>query len=99
VAPNAAGQAALKQYVPEGNPAGGSGRPGGTLANPISQPPGPGVKQIASTDKGSSKGGTLPLTDYPGTPWLWIILAILVAAALIRGGIHVLKRRGIEGTT
>ena len=100
VAPNAAGQSALKQYVPEGNPAGGSGRPGGNLVNPISAAPtGPGSKPIAAKQSGSEKGGRLPLTDYPGTPWLWIILAILVAGALIRGGLFVLKRRGLAGTT
>jgi hypothetical protein len=100
VAPNAAGQAALKQYVPVGNPAGGNGRSGGSLANPIAtQPPAPGAKSIASQEKGSAKGGTLPLTSYPGTPWLWIILAILVAAALLRGGFYMLKRRGLVGTT
>jgi hypothetical protein len=97
VAPNAAGQAALKQYVPQGNPTGDSGSAGGSLANPITA--GTGSKPIGSNPKGTDKGGTLPIVDYPGTPWLWIILAILVAGALIRGGFLVLKRRGLLGTT
>jgi hypothetical protein len=97
VAPNAAGQAALKQYVPQGNPAGGTGG-GHTLASPFPSP-GPGTSKPIADDPGpgSDAGGRLPL-GYPGTPWLWIILLILVAGGLIRGGTYVLKRRGLLST-
>jgi hypothetical protein len=100
VAPNASGQAALKQYVPQGNPAGGSDRAGGSLAPIVREGPTGTGKPIASDPgPGSDEGGRLPLTDYPGTPWLWIVMAILVAGALIRGGFYVLKRRGLLSTT
>jgi hypothetical protein len=96
-APNAAGQAALDQYIPKGNPAGGD-KGGGSLDNPVI-PPAPNGgerahKRISDIGPGTDKGGKLPLTDYPGTPFLWIVIAVLVAAALIRIGIELKKRRG-----
>jgi hypothetical protein len=102
-APSAAGQAAIDQYVPKGDPAGGSGG-AGTLASPISNAQGAvssGGKQRVTpvAGPGSDKGGRLPGTDYPGTPFLWIVLAILVTGALVRLGIEVKKRRGIWGTS
>ena len=97
-APSAAGQAALKQYIPQGNPAGGPGG-GRTLASPYPAqgPSGSTKAAIPKPETGSEKGGHLPLTDYPGTPWLWIILAILVAGALARVGLSVVKRRRALG--
>jgi hypothetical protein len=101
-APNAAGQAALDQYIPKGNPAGGD-KGGGSLDSPVI-PQGPNGaaahhKVPRDNGPGTDKGGRLPLTDYPSTPFLWIVLAILVAAALIRIGIEVKKRRGAALTT
>src|SRR6266545_6110750 len=77
-APGAFGQAALEQYVPEGNPAGGP-HGGGTLDNPYPAPPANAAphKVVSDTDLGSEKGGRLPVTDYPGTPFLWIVIAVL----------------------
>jgi hypothetical protein len=95
-APSASAQAALDQYVPNGNPAGGS-KGGGSLDSPVTPqgPAGRGAHKVAlNFGSGTDKGGKLPLTDYPSTPFLWIVLAILVAAALIRVAVEVKKRRG-----
>jgi hypothetical protein len=100
VAPNASGQAALDQYVPQGNPAGGT-RGAGSLANPItSEAPssGNGHKVKSDLGSGTEQGGRLPITDYPSTPFLWIVIAILVAAVLIRVAASVKKRRGAWST-
>jgi hypothetical protein len=99
-APTASGQAALDQYVPKGDPAGGS-HDAGSLDNPIVvQFPNEGTGHKAASHKsGSDKGGRLPLIDYPGTPFLWIVVAILVAGALIRIAISVKKRTGALGTS
>ncbi len=92
-APNASGQAALDQYLPKGNPT-GANKGGGSLDSPV--PPqgtdGGGKKLASYAGPGTDKGGKLPLTDYPSTPFLWIVIAILVAAALIRIAV-VIKRR------
>jgi hypothetical protein len=102
-APSASGQSAVDQYLPEGNPAsGGSGGAGGTLANPVITSGGnaPRANKVAAyVGPGTDKGGRLPGTDYPGTPFLWIVLAILVAGALIRITTSLMKRRGIWGTS
>jgi hypothetical protein len=100
-APNASGQAALDQYVPQGNPAGGS-KGAGSLANPItSQTPsgGNGHKVKSDLGSGTETGGRLPITDYPSTPFLWIVIAILVAALLVRVAVSLKKRRGAWSTT
>jgi hypothetical protein len=100
-APSASGKAAVDQYVPQGNPAGGS-KGAGSLANPItSQTPSSGNVHKVKSDLGSGteKGGRLPITDYPSTPFLWIVIAILVAAVLIRGAASLKKRRGAWSTS
>jgi hypothetical protein len=102
-APSASGQAAVDQYIPKGDPAGGSGGAGGSLDNPIITPSGGSTKSAAhkvASDLGSGtdKGGRLPGTSYPSTPWLWIVIAVLVAGALIRITTSLTKRRGIWGT-
>jgi hypothetical protein len=96
-APLASGQSALDQYVPTGNPAGGN-KGGGSLDSPV-VPQAPGEKSAAhklrfDTGTGTDKGGKLPLTDYPSTPFIWIVVAILVAGALIRIAVAVRNRRG-----
>jgi hypothetical protein len=99
-APNAAGQAAIDQYIPKGDPAGTGG--GGSIATPYGTqgPAAPAVKAIKQdTGSGSGSGGTLPLTDYPSTPWLWIILALLVVGGLSRVAFKEMKRRGVLGTS
>ena len=97
-APSAAGQAAIKQYIPKGNPAGGGGRAGGTLASPIPPSAVPeGRKVSAQQEPGTDKGGTLPGTDYPGTPWLWIVIGLLIAGALARIAAEVRERRLARG--
>ncbi|HEX3562678.1 MAG TPA: hypothetical protein VHU24_07550 [Solirubrobacterales bacterium] len=101
-APSASGQSAVDQYLPEGNPAGGSGGAGGTLANPVITSGGnaPRANKVAAyVGPSTDKGGRLPGTDYPSTPFLWIVLAILVAGALIRITTSLMKRRGIWGTS
>src|SRR3954447_2939610 len=100
-APNASAQAALDQYIPQGNPAGGS-HGAGSLASPItSQSPsgGAGHKVAPDTGSGSEKGGRLPVTDYPSTPFIWIVIAVLVACVLVRVAASEMKRRGIWGTS
>ena len=95
-APSASGQAALDQYVPKGNPAGGT-KGGGTLDSPVAPqgPSGRGAHKLASdVGPGTDKGGKLPLTDYPSTPFVWIVLAILLAGALIRIAVALRNRRG-----
>jgi hypothetical protein len=96
-APNASGQSALDQYVPTGNPAGGN-KGGGSLDSPVI-PQAPGGASAAHTPRfhtgtGTDKGGKLPLTDYPSTPFIWIVIAILVTAGLIRIAVAVKNRKG-----
>jgi hypothetical protein len=100
-APSASGQAALDQYVPQGNPAGGT-EGAGSLLNPLtSQSPHgrSGLKVKSNPDSGTEKGGRLPVTDYPSTSFLWIVIAILGAAVLIRVAFALKKRMGALGTT
>ena len=100
-APNASGQAAVEQYIPQGGAAGGSG--GGVSAS--SDTLGPAGAQIghrriaAKAGDSSSSGGSLPFTDYPVTPFVWIVLAVLVAGVLVRVAAPVLGRRGVRGTS
>jgi hypothetical protein len=71
------------------------------LDNPVvAQIPNEGTAHMAASHKsGSDKGGRLPLAGYPGTPFVWIVLAILVAGALIRIAVSVKKRTGVLGTS
>jgi hypothetical protein len=100
-APNASGQAAVDQYIPQGSPSGGSG----VGASASSDTLGPAGAQIghrtieAKSGNGSSNGGSLPFTDYPVTPFVWIVLAVLVAGALVRVTAPLLTRRGVRGTS
>ncbi len=100
-APNASGQAAVDQYIPQGGPAGGSG---GAVSGP-SDTLGPAGAQLghrhiaAKPGESSSNGGSLPFTDYPVTPFVWIVLAVLIAGALVRVAAPVLGRRGVRGTS
>jgi PPE-repeat protein len=99
-APAASGQAAIDQYVPQGNPAGGTG--GGTIGSSGGlQTPGAvtGHAIAAHTGKGTGSGGQLPLTDYPVTPFVWIVLALLLAGALVRVTAPMLGRRRARGAT
>jgi hypothetical protein len=97
-APSASGQAAIDQYVPQGNPAGESGGaigsadtlgPGGT---------GGGHAVAGNVREGTGSGGDLPFTDYPVTPFVWIVLALLLTGALVRVTAPLLGRRGARGT-
>jgi hypothetical protein len=100
-APSASGQAAVEQYTPQGSPAGGSG---GAVSGP-SDTLGPAGAQIghrhiaAKPGESSSSGGNLPFTDYPVTPFVWIVLAVLIAGALVRVAAPMLGRRGVRGTS
>ena len=100
-APSASGQAAVDQYVPTGTPGGGSAG-GGTLVSPYN-PQGPvgAARQAVKPDVGSGDGGggSLPLTGYPATRFIWIVLAVLVAAALLRVAASVKDRRRFRGTS
>ncbi len=94
-APGASGQAALNQYLPKGNPAGGS-KGGGSLDSPVNPqaPYGGGARRLVSdVGSGTDRGGKLPLAGYPSTPFIWVVIAILVAAGLIRIAVAVKKRR------
>jgi len=100
-APNASGQAAIDQYTPQGGPAGGSG---GAVSG-SSDTLGPAGAQIGhrhiavKPGDSSSSGGSLPFTDYPVTPFIWIVLAVLIAGALVRVAAPLLGRRGVRGTS
>ena len=98
-APSAAGQAAIDQYVPQGNPAGGAGGASNGASAGTLGPGGAGLSQqvMAKTDRGSGGGGTLPFTGYPVTPFVWIILVALLAGALVRVTAPVLERGGAKG--
>jgi len=98
-APSASGQAAVDQYIPTGSPSGGSGgaasAPSDTLGPPGAQI---GPRTIAAKPgESSSSGGSLPLTDYPVTPFIWIVLAVLVAGVLVRVTSPLIERRGARG--
>jgi hypothetical protein len=98
-APSASGQAAVDQYIPTGSPSGGSGGAGSASSDTL----GPTGAQIghraiaAKPGESSSSGGNLPLTDYPATPFIWIVLALLVAGALVRVTAPLIERRGTRG--
>jgi hypothetical protein len=97
-APGASGQAVIDQYVPQGNPTGGPGGASGSLGS-LGTPAGE-TRQAVTTDSGpgSSKGGNLPFTGYPVTSFVWIVLAVLLAGALVRVAAPMLGRRGARGT-
>jgi hypothetical protein len=98
-APSASGQAAIDQYVPQGNPAGGSGGASGSLGSPATPTGGTESHAVAAdSGPGSSKGGELPFTGYPATPFVWIVLAVLLVGALVRVTAPMLGRRGARGT-
>jgi hypothetical protein len=96
-APSASGQAAIDQYVPQGNPAGGAG--GAMGVSDSLGPLGAGGSHAvaADTGRGSSSGGDLPFTGYPVTPFVWIVLALLLAGALVRVTAPMLERRPASG--
>jgi hypothetical protein len=99
-APSASGQAAIDQYVPQGNPAGGAGgaiAPSDNLGGPSGT--GGGHAIAANTDNGTASGGDLPFTGYPVTSFVWIVLALLLAGALVRVTAPRLGRRGVPGAS
>jgi hypothetical protein len=111
-APSASGQAAVDQYVPSPNPAPptggvqgatGQGGTGGSKTKGTktqgTEGSGGNGSVAAQSGSGSSGGGTLPFTGYPITPFVWIALAALVAGALLRVAVAVLKRRGAQSAT
>jgi hypothetical protein len=85
---NALGQAAIQQYIPSADPAdrhesGSSASP--TAAGEILGPGGGGIREVASTDdSGSASGGSLPLANYPSTPFVTIIAVILAIGLVVR---------------
>jgi hypothetical protein len=106
-APNASGQAAIEQYIPQGDPAGGSGgaQTGQAVPGVPSDTLGPGGAQIGSRSiaakpgDGSSSGGTVPLTSYPVTSFVWIVLAALATGVLVRIAAPMLGRRRARGAS
>jgi hypothetical protein len=104
-APNASGQAAVEQYIPQGDPAGGSGgaQTGQAVPGVPSDTLGPrgaqtGPHSIAAKPRdGSSSGDSVPLTSDPGTPFVWIVLAVLATGVLLRIAAPVLTRRRARG--
>jgi hypothetical protein len=97
-APSASGQAAIDQYVPQANPAGGSV---GSARGPTDTL-GPGGAQVGlhkittKRAEGSANGGKLPGTDYPVTPFVWVVLAALAVGVLVRVAAPMLGRRGAQ---
>jgi hypothetical protein len=106
-APTASGQAAVDQYEPSSNPAGGTagvtgtGGTAGTVAHGSKKPHVEGTtagqtgagQATAGSDGGSSSGGSLPFTGYPMTALLWVVLGLLVAGLLLRLTVSMLERR------
>jgi hypothetical protein len=100
-APSASGQAAIDQYIPQGNPAAGSGGTGTAVGDPLDTlgPGGTGGGAIAvDGESGSKTGASVPLTNYPGTPFVWIVVAVLLAGALVRVAAPMIERRGMRGS-
>ena len=106
-APSALGQAAVDQYVPTapGGTGGVAGATGGGSKTPDSKTKGTKTQGTegngsvaAQTGSGSSAGGTLPLTGYPLTPFIWIALGMLVAGVLLRFAVAWQTRKGARGT-
>jgi hypothetical protein len=99
-APAASGQAAIDQYVPQGNPAGGSAGAVGS-AGDLGTPSGAGGGHAiaAHTGNGTGSGGNLPFTGYPVTPFVWIVVALLLSGALVRVTAPMLGRRRARGAT
>jgi hypothetical protein len=93
-APAASGQAAIDQYIPAGDPGNGAGKDAGGVAGSLLPPGGPGQPPSPNPGGGSSGGGKLPLTGYPVTPFVWVILAVLLIGAMVRIAAPVLGRRG-----
>ena len=109
-APNASGQAAIEQYTPQPDPGGGSGGAVGSVPSDTLGPgseAAPGVAThsktpsavVAKTGDGSSSGGTLPATDYPVTPFVWIVLGVLATGVLVRIASPLLGRRRARGAS
>jgi hypothetical protein len=107
-APNASGQAAVEQYIPQGDSAGGSG--GAQIGQAVPGVPsdtlGPGRAQIgprkvaAKPGRGSSSGrGNEPLTSYPVSPLVWIVLGALATGVLVRIAAPMLGRRRGRGAS
>jgi hypothetical protein len=99
VAPSASGQAAIDQYVPQGNPAGAAGGAGGSGGGTLGNLSGPGKGHAVTAHNGggTASGGNLPLTEYPATPFVWIVLALLLAGALVRVAAPMVGRRKARG--
>jgi hypothetical protein len=96
-APAASGQAALDQYVPRGNPAGESGGgPRSDTLGPLTSPSNAGPTDKSPGDA-SAKGGSF--AGYPLTPFVWIVLALLVAGALARVAATRIGQKGTPETT
>jgi hypothetical protein len=96
-APTASGQAAIDQYVPAGDPGNGAGQGAGGVTESL-LPSGPGGTKTPSPDPGagSQVGGDLPFTGYPVTPFIWVVLAVLLLGALVRVAAPLLGRRGAQ---
>jgi hypothetical protein len=108
LAPNASGQAAIDQYIPQGDPAGGSGgaQAGQAVPGVPSDRLGPrgaqvGPRSIAAKPDGSSSGRTVPLTDDSASSfvWIWIVLAALATGVLVRIAAPMLRRRRARGAS
>jgi hypothetical protein len=92
-APTASGQAAIDQYIPAGDPGNGAGHGAGGVDSLL--PPGTQGNHTPSADPGpgSETGGELPFTGYPVTPFIWIVVAVLAAGALVRVAAPVFGQR------
>jgi hypothetical protein len=93
-APTASGQAAIDQYVPAGDPGNGAGEGAGGVTPLLPTGTGGGKPPAADPGSGSESGGELPFTGYPVTPFIWVVVALLLIGALVRVAAPVLGRRG-----
>jgi hypothetical protein len=82
-APTASGQAAIDQYIPAGDPGNGAGQGAENVASLL---PSGAVSKAPSADpgSGSESGGELPFTDYPVTPFIWVVVTALLIGTLVR---------------
>ena len=95
-AASASGQAAVEQYIPSADPTGNSGPSAGGGGGALDFSAATGQQPVAAeTDSGTARGGSLPLTDYPSTPFVWAVILLVGAGLIARIVTPVLHRRGL----
>jgi hypothetical protein len=95
--PAAWGQAAGDQYLPSLDPGGTTGGPadptGAAPLVPVRKDVSPSKQLTPPTHEGTASGGSIPGSDYPISPFVAIVAALLLAGIAIGVLGPVLKRR------